>query len=358
MHTIVVDTVEQLSQFATSSKDFDSILFCDCEGERLGRIPESLTSIQIYDPKSNNGYYIDVLKLRKDCKEKLVRVLKTLFENKLRTFVFYDPTNDFIGINELGIEIAKIFCMKIACNTKSLQHLMETKSGLLPWDIYEWLLEKYESRKMFAKSDYSDILKRPLNESHIQMALKDAFYLHGVFQKEGLRNKLEDVVKITMKGLPGEIQIEKSKKRGPSRAPPKFEKTNLIVALRNDKLKWLACGYIGKTLIKGEPLSAKEMKHLKAAICQIHLSKFGAEIEKTLTKLYLTFLSDLNKSEKPKVASKVAENTTYIQVSESLEKVLQKLKLQNAGKNEVVDRQFEIIKKAIASIEIALNKNK
>eukprot|EP00835_Amoeboradix_gromovi_P002293 NODE_127_length_18646_cov_0.421632.p3 type:complete len:362 gc:universal NODE_127_length_18646_cov_0.421632:5098-4013(-) len=361
MKSLLVDTENVLNSVAKELENFGKILFCDCEGDSLGRKPDSLTSVQIYDPESKTGYFIDVLVLKKKCSSRLTEVLKVLFENRKHTFVFYDPKNDYLGIRELGIEVTNLFCMKIACKSKSLQHLIETKGCYLPWDIYEWLLEKHESRISFAKKDYSDIVERPLKESHFQMALKDALYLHTLFEKENLHEKLAEVTEKTMASLPEKIQKEKNRANSTgSQRPPFFNKNNLIPALKNNKLRWLAWGYIGTRILTGTELSEKEKKAIKFAIYDKSMNNFDTKVTQALKKLYSRCMSNKPKNshcllEKPKDDN--SEDSDSIQL---LKQMLQESKLENAIKsnNKIVQSQITIIKNAIITIDHVMDKNK
>ena len=286
----IVDNLSLLESFNAKIAHFDKMLYCNCEGDQLGRNKDSsdnrvdsLTSIQIYEPISNVGFYIDVLTLRGS--DRLVQILKSLFENVTFTFVFFEPVMDYLAIKELGIIMTRVYCIKTVWEDvnsrkyESMQDLVEKECSFTPRDIFEWQLEKHKSRVAFDKNDYSSIVKRPISPNHSNMALNDAYYLflaHSRIQRRrtfgGIKPKMlalefhEKDIRDTMTALKLK-EIHELQRVYPNNknVRQEFDENKLIKMLKIKKLRWLACGYIYHEL-SAESLTKKKKKRLNAAL--------------------------------------------------------------------------------------------
>ena len=252
----IINDLSSLERFNDNLKSFNKLLYCDCEGISLGKYKDSLTSVQLYEPISEVGYYIDIIKMRRKHKKRLVEVLQVLFEDKSFTFVFFDPYNDFKTMKELGVSISRIYCMKtMPLKTyNSLQNLVQRECSFKPWDIYEWIKEKYLSRLDFARNDYKRITKRPLTTAHANMALNDAYYMYlahkrinpSLLPQPDWDGQIETFMnKLTTKKAPKMIRnFPKIKGDNHDAKKSIFSPKKVISMFQDKKLKWLACGYL------------------------------------------------------------------------------------------------------------------
>ena len=232
----MIQSPRHLVRFEKDMANFSNLLFC--EGKSLGRRPNSLTSVQLYDAKSDTGYFIDIQQLRISNKPALVQTLKSLFHNSSHTFVFFDPFNDYAGLRGLQVDVKNMYCMKLAGNGAyaSMVDMVQKSSNLKACQIAGWIKEKKKSRERFNKNDYSFITQRPLKPEHIEMALDDAYYLYVVYNElqkkllmssEQQHQRFKDIVAKTNQTL--------SKIKPPS-SPPKVAKQAQLI-LKTTKKK-------------------------------------------------------------------------------------------------------------------------
>eukprot|EP00835_Amoeboradix_gromovi_P000860 NODE_32_length_32166_cov_0.707737.p13 type:complete len:187 gc:universal NODE_32_length_32166_cov_0.707737:1210-650(-) len=186
------------------------------------------------------------------------------------------------------------------------------------------------------------------------MALKDAYYLHVVFEKEKLLQNAKAIVKKTMGGLPEQIKKEKTRNNSSiPRKPPIFDKSNLIVALQNEKLRFLACGYIGYSLKSNKDLSIKELTKMKSAIEHKSMKPNFKESLKALLEKH-----DARNGKKSDTKPKALISSKHSDLVKSLEDALRNSEqIKNGHKTAILDRQCEIITKAIETIGLIIKSN-
>ena len=278
-----VDSPKKLREFARATEKMGKHVFCDLEGDNLGRKVNSTTSIQVYCPKTEIGYYIDVLTLKEEYKDVLNQVVKPFFEDSQRIFFLFDPVMDEFALRlDFDITVTGVCCMRLLTDCKSMQHLVETESGMMPWEYYSWSLEKHLSRLKMYNEDYSSTTDRPVRQAHLEMAMCDVTYLHVVYELVNpSERKIEDTIEQTMAKLQLHEEMRENRTPQNSQRSPEFRTSNLNYALGKPYFKYLACGYVGTELKKGN--KSRAILNAVSRITREHL--FNATIESALLAL-------------------------------------------------------------------------